>query len=66
MSIGISLGLMLSAIVTGFGVVLVSGLAGHPIDGQLPSDWGWSLLMMGGASLFAFGYAGWRRATGRP
>ena len=38
--------------------VLASGLAGHPVDGQLPSDWGWSLLMIGGASLFAFGYVG--------
>ncbi|KQQ40587.1 hypothetical protein ASF58_06125 [Methylobacterium sp. Leaf125] len=66
MSIGINLGLLLSAIVFGFGIVLAAGLAGHPVDGQLPSDWGWSLLMMGGASLFAFGYVGWRRATGRP
>ena len=66
MGIGISLGLLVSAIVTGFGAVLASGQVLRPVDGQLPSDWGWSLVMMGGASLFAFGYAGWRRATGRP
>ncbi|RYD54095.1 MAG: hypothetical protein EOP83_22520 [Verrucomicrobiaceae bacterium] len=40
MSIGINLGLLLSAIVFGFGIVLAAGLAGHPVDGQLPSDWG--------------------------
>ncbi|KQP91775.1 MULTISPECIES: hypothetical protein [unclassified Methylobacterium] len=60
-SIGISLGLLCSAAVTGFGLVLASGLFGHPVDGQLPSDWGWSLVMMGSASLLAFGIFGWRR-----
>lgn len=65
MGIGIRFGLLVSAIVTGFGLVLASGLALHPMDGQLPSDWGWSLVMMGGASLLAFGYVGWRRVTGR-
>ena len=66
MGIGISFGLLVSAIVTGFGMVLATGLVFHPVDGQVPSTWGWSLVMMGGASLFAFGYVGWRRATGRP
>ncbi|MCI9879938.1 hypothetical protein MTL_07795 [Methylobacterium goesingense] len=58
-------GLLVSAIVTGFGLVLATGLVLHPVDGQLPSDWGWSLVMMGGASLLACGYVGWRRVTGR-
>ena len=29
------------------GVLLVTGTVGHPIDGQLPGLWGWSLVMMG-------------------
>lgn len=65
MGIGISFGLLVSAIVAGFGIVFAAGLAGHPVYGQLPSDWGWSLVMMGTGSLLAFGYFGWRRITGR-
>ena len=66
MGIGISFGLLVSAIVTGFGIVLASDLAGHPVEGQVPSDWGWSLVMMGVASLFAFGVFAWRRGNARP
>lgn len=65
MSVGNGIGLLASAAVTGFGIVLAAGWDWRPVDGQLPSDWGWSLIMMGVASLLAFGYFGWRRATGR-
>jgi len=61
MGIGIRIGLLCSAAVTGIGIVLASGLAGRPVDGQVPSDWGWSLVMMGVASLLAFGFFGWLR-----
>ncbi len=64
MGIGISLGLMVSAIATG--VAFFSGPTGHPVAGQLPSDWGWSLVMMGTASLLASRYFGLRRITERP
>ncbi|GJD29165.1 hypothetical protein PMNALOAF_0397 [Methylobacterium adhaesivum] len=59
------LGLLCSATLTVFGIALAAGVIGHPIDGQLPADWGWSFIMMGAASLFAFGFFEWRHLTHR-
>ena len=40
-------GALFGAALTLVGALLVNGTIGHPIDGQLPSLWGWSVVMMG-------------------
>jgi len=62
----LTLGLVCSAALTGLGVALTSGLVGHPFDGQVPGDWGWSFVMMGVACAFACGFFEWQHFKHRP
>jgi uncharacterized RDD family membrane protein YckC len=50
-------GMLISAAIAVFGLLVAIGLIGHPIDAQLVSTYGWSILIIGVALfvLFAFG-----------
>ncbi len=49
-------GMLVSAIIAVFGLLVALGRIGHPIDDQAVSPYGWSILMVGAALfvLFAF------------
>ncbi len=50
-------GMLVSAAIAVFGLLVALGWIGHPIDAQLVSNYGWSILTIGIALfvLFAFG-----------
>ncbi|MGH1573174.1 hypothetical protein ACRAWG_24020 [Methylobacterium sp. P31] len=50
-------GMFVSAAIAVFGLLVALGRIGHPIDAQLVSNYGWSILIIGVALfvLFAFG-----------
>jgi hypothetical protein len=50
------LGMLASAAVAAFGLLVALGRIGHPIDDQAVSPYGWSILTVGAALfvLFAF------------
>ncbi|MCJ2013169.1 hypothetical protein [Methylobacterium sp. J-076] len=49
-------GMLGSAVIAVFGLLVALGLVGHPIDQQAVSPYGWSILTIGAALfvLFAF------------
>lgn len=49
-------GMLVSAVIAVFGLLVALGQIGHPIDDQAVSPYGWSILMVGAALfvLFAF------------
>jgi divalent metal cation (Fe/Co/Zn/Cd) transporter len=58
-------GMLMSVAIAAFGLLVAFGYVGHPIDAQLVSNYGWSILIIGVALfvLFAFGrYTRMRRA----
>ncbi|MDP4024716.1 hypothetical protein Q8W71_18980 [Methylobacterium sp. NEAU 140] len=59
------LGLLISAAVAAFGLMVALGLIGHPIDAQLVSPYGWSILLIGLALMVFFAYNLYRRARRR-
>ncbi|MGU3664997.1 hypothetical protein ACLBX9_12495 [Methylobacterium sp. A49B] len=50
-------GMLISAAIAVFGLLVALGRIGHPIDAQLVSNYGWSILIIGAALfvLFAVG-----------
>ncbi|MHB2207426.1 hypothetical protein [Methylobacterium sp. CM6257] len=57
--------MFVSAAIAVFGLLVALGRIGHPIDAQLVSNYGWSILIIGIALfvLFAFGrYSRTRKA----
>ena len=50
------LGMLASALVAAFGLLVALGRVGHPIEAQAVSPFGWSILTVGAALfvLFAF------------
>ncbi len=46
-------GVLCGTLFTLLGMALAAGAVGHPVDGQLPGDWGWSAIMIGAALLLA-------------
>jgi divalent metal cation (Fe/Co/Zn/Cd) transporter len=50
-------GMLISAAIAAFGLLVALGRIGHPIDAQLVSNYGWSILIIGAALfvLFAVG-----------
>jgi len=50
-------GMLISAAIAAFGLLVGLGRIGHPIDAQLVSNYGWSILIIGVALfvLFAVG-----------
>ncbi len=49
-------GMLVSAVLAAFGLLVGIGLIGHPIDAQAIMPYGWGILMVGAALfvLFAF------------
>jgi len=50
------LGMLVSAVIAVFGLLVALGLIGHPIDAQLISNYGWSILTIGVALFVLFAY----------
>ena len=47
------LGMLVSAAIAALGLLVATGLIGHPVDGQLLTNYGWSGVIIG-VALFGF------------
>ena len=47
------LGMLVSAAIAALGLLVAMGLIGHPVDGQLLTNYGWSGVIIG-VALFGF------------
>ncbi|MBP1178417.1 hypothetical protein [Methylobacterium sp. PvR107] len=47
-------GMLISAAIAAFGLLVALGRIGHPIDAQLVSNYGWSILIIGVALFVLF------------
>ena len=56
------LGMLISAVIAVFGLLVALGLIGHPIDAQLISNYGWSILIIGVALFVLFAYRRFSRS----
>ena len=56
------LGMLVSALVAAFGLLVALGIVGHPMDAQLVTHYGWSILVIGTALFVLFAV----RRYGRP
>ncbi len=54
-------GMLVSAAIAAFGLLVALGWIGHPIDDQLVSNYGWSILTIGVALFALFGVGRFRR-----
>lgn len=59
------LGMLVSAVIAVFGLLVALGLIGHPIDAQLVTNYGWSILTIGVALFVLFAYRRFSRTRGR-
>ena len=50
------LGMLVSVAMAVFGLLVALGLVGHPIDAQLVTHYGWSILIIGCALFVLFAY----------
>ncbi|CAA2159289.1 hypothetical protein MBRA_04503 [Methylobacterium brachiatum] len=50
------LGMLVSAAIAVFGLLVALGQIGHPIDAQLVTTYGWSILTVGVALFVLFAY----------
>ena len=50
------LGMLGSMAMAAFGLLVALGLIGHPIDAQLVTPYGWSILIVGCALFVLFAY----------
>lgn len=50
------LGMLVSAVIAVFGLLVALGQIGHPIDAQLVTTYGWSILTVGIALFVLFAY----------
>lgn len=48
------LGMLVSALVAAFGLLVALGVVGHPIDAQRVTNYGWSIVIIGGALFVLF------------
>ncbi|MCJ2136311.1 hypothetical protein MKK69_20040 [Methylobacterium sp. J-026] len=55
-------GMLVSAAIAAFGLLVALGWIGHPIDAQLVSNYGWSILTIGVALFVLFGFRRFDRA----
>ena len=55
------LGMLVSAAIAALGLLVAMGLIGHPIDGQLLTNYGWSGVIIGVALFGFFAYLQRRR-----
>jgi divalent metal cation (Fe/Co/Zn/Cd) transporter len=55
-------GMLVSAAIAAFGLLVALGLVGHPIDAQLVSNYGWSILIIGVALFVLFAWARFNRS----
>jgi divalent metal cation (Fe/Co/Zn/Cd) transporter len=55
-------GMLISAAIAVFGLLVALGFVGHPIDAQLISNYGWSILIIGVALFVLFAWARYNRA----
>ena len=58
------LGMLVSAVIAALGLLVALGRIGHPIDGQVLTNFGWSGVIIG-VALFAF-FAYLMRGRRRP
>jgi divalent metal cation (Fe/Co/Zn/Cd) transporter len=54
--------MLVSAVIAVFGLLVALGRIGHPIDAQLVSTYGWSILIIGVALFVLFATSRYRRA----
>ncbi|WP_244514041.1 MULTISPECIES: hypothetical protein [unclassified Methylobacterium] len=54
--------MLISAAIAVFGLLVALGFVGHPIDAQLISNYGWSILIIGVALFVLFAWARYSRA----
>lgn len=54
-------GMLVSAAIAVFGLLVALGWIGHPIDAQLISNYGWSILTIGIALFVLFAFGRFRR-----
>lgn len=54
-------GMLVSAAIAAFGLLVALGVVGHPIDAQLVTNYGWSILIIGVALFVLFAWARYGR-----
>ena len=54
-------GMLVSAAIAVLGLLVALGYVGHPIDAQLVSNYGWSILIIGVALFVLFAFGRFRR-----
>lgn len=59
------LGMLVSVVIAVFGLLVALGLVGHPIDAQLVTNYGWSILIVGCALFVLFAYGRFMRTRRR-
>ena len=59
------LGMLVSAVVAAFGLLVALGVVGHPIDAQLVTNYGWSILIIGAALFLLFAVRRFGRSRSR-
>ncbi|KQS84627.1 hypothetical protein MFUR16E_01115 [Methylobacterium fujisawaense] len=58
-------GMLVSAAIAVLGLLVALGYVGHPIDAQLVSNYGWSILIIGVALFVLFTWARYSRTRRR-
>ena len=56
--------MLISAAIAAFGLLVALGRIGHPIDAQLVSNYGWSILIIGAALFVLFALGRFKRTRG--
>jgi len=59
------LGMLASALVAVFGLLVALGRVGHPIDDQAVSPFGWSILTVGAALFVLFAFRRFSASRGK-
>lgn len=59
------LGMLASALVAVFGLLVALGRIGHPIDDQAVSPFGWSILTVGAALFVLFAFRRFSASRGK-
>lgn len=59
------LGMLASALVAVFGLLVALGRIGHPIDDQAVSPFGWSILTVGAALFVLFAFRRFTASRGK-
>jgi putative copper export protein len=59
------LGMLVSAVIAVFGLLVALGQIGHPIDAQLVTTYGWSILTVGIALFVLFAYRRFNQTRSR-